>query len=86
MEYLDVWFEDFPEDAKGISKAIWDTARAQGIDQVAGEAGLTCQSIQLALSDNADPSFATVMNVLTAMGIRLRAVMASPQDTDSSTA
>lgn len=75
--YLDVWLEDYPEDVKGISKAIGDIARAQGMTEVAGSAGLSRESLYRSLSERGNPSFATVMKVLTAMGIRLRAELVS---------
>ncbi len=84
-EYLDVWFEESPEDTKGIAKAIGDIARAQGMTEVAGSAGLSRESLYRSLSERGNPSFATVMKVLTAMGIRLRAEWVNPEERDSTT-
>lgn len=78
-EYLDVWFEESPEDIKGISKAIGDIARAQGMTEVASAAGVSRESLYRSLSERGNPSFATVMKVLTAMGIRLRAELKVPE-------
>ena len=83
--YLDVWFDESPEEIRGLSKAVWDIARAQGIDQVTEAAGLSREAVEKSLSEARDPSFATVMNVLTAMGIRLRAEIATPQGTEGTT-
>lgn len=81
--YLDVWLEDYPDDIKGISKAIGDIARPQGMSEVAGAAGLNRESLYRALSERGNPTFATVMKVLTAMAIRLRAELVSREVTPS---
>jgi probable addiction module antidote protein len=82
-EYLDVWLEDFPEDIKGLSKAIGDLARAHGMSEVASTAGVSRVSLYRSLSERGNPSFATVMKVLTAMGIRLRAEPVNPEGAPS---
>ena len=33
--YLDVWFDEFPDDISGIARAVGDIARAKGMTQVA---------------------------------------------------
>lgn len=71
--YLDAWLEKAPEDAAGFVRALGDTARAKGMSQVAGDAGLSRESLERALSAEGDPSFATVVKVATALGVRLRA-------------
>lgn len=77
-EYLDVWFEDFPEDIRGLSKAIGDIARAKGIAEVAEATGLSEQSLRRSLLARRNPSFATVTKVLNALRIRLRAEQLAP--------
>lgn len=77
--YLDVWFEESPEDIKGLSKAVGDVARAKGMSEVAVAAGVSRESLYRSLSERGNPSFATVMKVLTAMGIRLRAELVNPE-------
>lgn len=71
--YLDAWLEDAPEDAAGISRALGDIARAKGMSQVARDAGLSRESLYKALSENGNPSFATVLKVVRALGLRLHA-------------
>lgn len=39
--YLDAWFEEEPDDAAGITRALGDIARAKGMTQVAKDAGLS---------------------------------------------
>jgi len=71
--YLDAWLEEAPEDVAGITRALGDIARARGMTQVARDAGLSRESLYKALSENGNPSFATVLKVARALGIRLNA-------------
>src|SRR5216684_3218178 len=68
--YLDAWFEDAPEDATGIARALGDIARARGMTQVASDAGLSRESLYKALSEGGNPSFATILKVARALGVR----------------
>jgi probable addiction module antidote protein len=71
--YLDAWLTEAPDDAAGITRALGDIARAKGMAQVARDAGLSRESLYKALSENGNPSFATVLKVARALGVRLRA-------------
>ena len=71
--YLDAWLTDAPDDAAGIARALGDIARAKGMTQVARDAGLSRESLYKALSQNGNPSFATVLKVARALGVRLHA-------------
>ena len=71
--YLDAWLEEAPDDAAGIARALGDIARAKGMTQVAKDAGLSRESLYRALSADGKPSFATVLKVAKALGVRLRA-------------
>lgn len=71
--YLDAWLEEAPEDAAGIARALGDIARAKGMSQVARDAGLSRESLYKALSETGNPSFATVLKVARALGLRLHA-------------
>jgi probable addiction module antidote protein len=74
--YLDAWLEEAPDDASGIARALGDIARARGMTQVARDAGLSRESLYKALSKNGNPSFATVLKVARALGVRLHALTA----------
>jgi probable addiction module antidote protein len=74
--YLDAWLEEAPDDAAGIARALGDIARARGMSQVARDAGLSRESLYKALSKNGNPSFATVLKVARALGVRLHALTA----------
>lgn len=71
--YLDAWLDEAPADAAGIARALGDIARAKGMSQVARDAGLSRESLYKALSEKENPSFATVLKIARALGIRLHA-------------
>jgi probable addiction module antidote protein len=71
--YLDACLAEAPDDAEGIARALGDIARAKGMSQVARDAGLSRESLYKALSENGNPSFATVLKVARALGVRLHA-------------
>ena len=74
--YLDAWLTDAPDDVAGVARALGDIARAQGMSQVARKAGLSRESLYKALSEDGNPSLATVLKVTYALGLRLRAKVA----------
>ena len=71
--YLEACFEDAGRNAAFIAKAIGDIARAKGMAQVAREAGLSRESLYKALSGDRSPGFDTILKVIEALGLRLRA-------------
>ncbi len=71
--YLDAWLTEAPDDAAGIARALGDIARAKGMAQVARDAGLSRESLYKALSENENPSFATVLKVARALGVKFHA-------------
>jgi probable addiction module antidote protein len=60
-----------------ITHALGVVARARGMSQIARDSGLARESLYKALSEDGNPSFVTVMKVLTALGVRLHAVRAN---------
>lgn len=74
--YLDAWLEEAPDDAAGITRALGDIARAKGMSQVARDAGLSRESLYKALSETGNPSFATVLKVARALGVKFHALPA----------
>ncbi|MFN8836990.1 MAG: addiction module antidote protein [Betaproteobacteria bacterium] len=71
--YLDAWLDEAPDDVSGIARALGDIARAKGMSQVAKDAGLSRESLYRALSQDGNPSFATILKVARALGVRLHA-------------
>lgn len=74
--YLDAWLDEAPEDISGIARALGDLARAKGMSKVALESGLSRESLYKSLSENGNPSLATVLKVAKALGLRLHAAAA----------
>jgi probable addiction module antidote protein len=71
--YLDAWLEEAPDDVSGIAKALGDIAQAKGMTQVALDAGLSRESLYRALSADGNPSFASVLKVARALGVKFHA-------------
>lgn len=80
--YLEAILEEADGDAAFVAKALGDIARARGMTQVASDAGLSRESLYKALSGNRSPTFDTVLRVIAALGLRLRAeASADPEST-----
>lgn len=71
--YLEACLEEAPADAAFLSKALGDIARAKGMSQVARDAGLSRESLYKALSGERSPDFDTILRVMRALGLKLRA-------------
>ncbi len=66
------------EDPRVIAKALGAVARARGgMAQLAQETGLSREALYRALSDSGNPELATVLKVMRALGIRLKATIAA---------
>lgn len=71
--YLEASLEEAPGDAAFIAKALGDIARARGMSRVAEDAGLSRESLYKALSGERNPDFTTILKVIGALGLKLRA-------------
>lgn len=71
--YLDACIEAADGDAALIAKALGDIARAQGMSQVARDAGVSRESLYKALSGDRVPGFDTILKVTRALGLKLHA-------------
>ena len=71
--YLEASIEEADGDAALIAKALGDISRAKGMSQVACDAGLSRESLYKALSGERNPSLDTVLRVIGALGLKLRA-------------
>lgn len=67
--YLEAVFED--GDPALITHALGVIARAEGMTEVAKQAGLTRASLYKALSADGHPEFATVLKVVQALGLKM---------------
>ncbi len=71
--YLEACLEEAGDNAAFIAKALGNIARAKGMTQLAKETGLGRESLYKALSGEGNPSFATILKVTNALGIKLHA-------------
>ena len=72
--YLEAAFED--GDPELISLALGAVARSKGMTEIARRTGLGRQSLYKALSPEGRPEFATVLNVVRALGLKLTVIAA----------
>jgi probable addiction module antidote protein len=72
--YIDAVLED--GDPTLLAHALGVMARAKGMTDLAKEAGLGRESLYKSLSSDGNPSFATVIKVLSALGVKLHATSA----------
>lgn len=70
--YLEACAEEDPGDGSLIRAALNDIARAQNMSRLAREIGMTREGLYKALSENGNPTFATVMRITRALGMQLR--------------
>lgn len=69
--YLQAAIDESDGDAAVVIAAFGDIARARGMVQLARDTGLTREGLYKALSPEGNPSFATVMKVCKALGLRM---------------
>ena len=70
--YLEACAEEDPGDGSLIRAALNDIARAQGTVRLADEAGMSHHGLDRELSESGEPTFATVMRITRALGMRLK--------------
>jgi hypothetical protein len=82
--YLDAVLTEAAEtgDYTLLPDALGAIARAKGMTDIARETGLSRESLYKALSEDGNPSFATVMKVLQALSIDLRTKAKSDEKSD----
>ena len=69
--YLEAVMEEAGDDPALIAQALGAVARARNISQLARDTGLTREGIYKALSAEGNPSFATVIKMAKALGLRV---------------
>jgi probable addiction module antidote protein len=74
--YLDASMEEAGDDAAYIAAALGDIARARGMAQLAKDTGISREGLYKALSPDGNPSLATVLKVVKALGLKLTAKIA----------
>ena len=69
--YLEACADEDPGDGSLIRAALNDVARAGNMTGLARDAGLSREGLYKALSADGNPTFATVMRITRALGLRL---------------
>ncbi len=69
--YMEAVMEEGGDDPAFVAQALGDIARARSMSQLARETGMTREGLYKALSSDGNPSFATVVKVARALGLRL---------------
>ena len=74
-EDMAAYFEAALEDGDPalVVAALGDIAKSKGMTHIARETGLGRESLYKSLSSEGNPEFATVLKVIQALGLRLRA-------------
>ena len=70
--------EEANGDAAFIARALGDIARARGMSRVACDAGPSRESLYKALWGERNPTLDTVLGVIGALGLKLRAEAVDP--------
>jgi probable addiction module antidote protein len=68
--YLEACLQEAGDDATFIAKALGNIARAKGMTQLSMVTGLGRESLYKALSGEGNPSFATILKVTHALGLK----------------
>jgi probable addiction module antidote protein len=76
--FLEAAFAEAGDDVGYIAQAIGEVARARGMMQLARDTGLSRESLYRALSADGNPSFATILKVLQALGLQLTPTRPAP--------
>ena len=70
--YLEACLEEAGDDAAFIAKALGNIARAKGMTQLSKDTGLGRETLYKALSGEGNPSFATILKVTHALGLKFQ--------------
>ncbi|MGG7054725.1 addiction module antidote protein [Nitrosomonas sp. ANs5] len=70
--YLEAVLEEGGDDPAYIVHALGVIARAKNMSQLAREAGLSREGLYKALSEEGNPTFATVAKIAKALGLRIK--------------
>lgn len=69
--FIEAAIEEVADDPAFIALVLGEVARARGMAQTARDVGMSREGLYKALSPGGNPSFATVLKVLAALGLRL---------------
>lgn len=69
--YMEAVMEESGDDPALVAQALGTVARARNMSQLARDTGMTREGLYKALSGEGNPSFATVMKVANALGLKM---------------
>ena len=73
VEYLNAVLEDDGDDPQErLLMALKDVAKANGVANIAHDSKVTREALYRILSDKGNPELATLLSVLSALGLRLK--------------
>lgn len=70
--YVEAVIDQGDDDPAAITQALGTVARSRNLSEIARHAGMSREGLYKALSANGNPSFATVVKVSRALGLRVR--------------
>ncbi|MDE0003740.1 MAG: putative addiction module antidote protein [Rhodospirillaceae bacterium] len=70
--YLQACAKEDPGDGSLIRAALNDVARAGNMSKLASDVGMSREGLYKALSENGNPTFATIMRITRALGLQVR--------------
>ena len=70
--YLEAVLEEGGEDPTYVVQALGVIARARNMSQLARDAGMSREGLYKALSEDGNPSFATVTKIAKALGLEIK--------------
>ena len=69
--YLEAVIEEAGDDPTFVAQALGTIARSQNFSELAREVGMSREGLYKALSTDGNPSFATIMKVAKALGLKV---------------
>ena len=76
VEYFEACLREGGDDPAFLAHALGVIARARGMAQLARDTGISREGLYKALSEDGNPSFATIIKVIRALGLELHAAPA----------
>lgn len=70
--YLDAVLEEAGDDPRLIVHALANITRTKNMSRIARESGISREGLYKALSEEGNPSFATVAKIARALGLKIR--------------
>lgn len=69
--YLEAVLEEASDDSAFVAQALGNIARSQNFSELARKVGMSREGLYKALSTEGNPSFATIMKVTSALGLKI---------------